>query len=92
MKIDKNSARAARQLMRACVDKNGRLQQPRVRAVVKRLSESLAAIARSTNHTDTYKHFLETKAILAEVLPEEENPLVVDCVVNVDTKRLADLF
>ena len=39
MKIDKNSARAARQLMRACVDKNGRLQQPRVRAVVKRLSE-----------------------------------------------------
>ncbi|RBP37347.1 F-type H+-transporting ATPase subunit delta [Roseimicrobium gellanilyticum] len=39
MKIDKNSARAARQLMRACVDKNGRLQQPRVRAVVKRLAE-----------------------------------------------------
>lgn len=39
MKIDKNSARAARQMMRACVDKNGRLQQPRVRSVVKRLSE-----------------------------------------------------
>ncbi|QIF05393.1 F0F1 ATP synthase subunit delta [Roseimicrobium sp. ORNL1] len=39
MKIDKNSARAARQLMRACVDQSGRLQQPRVRAVVKRLSE-----------------------------------------------------
>lgn len=39
MKIDKFSARAARQLMRACVDANGRLQQPRVRAVVKRLSE-----------------------------------------------------
>ncbi|HSI64974.1 MAG TPA: F0F1 ATP synthase subunit delta [Candidatus Saccharimonadia bacterium] len=40
MKIDKNSARAARQLMRACVDKGGRLQQPRVRSVVKRLSEA----------------------------------------------------
>lgn len=39
MKIDKNSARAARQLMRACVDQNGRLQPPRVRSVVKRLSE-----------------------------------------------------
>ena len=39
MKIDKNSARAARQLMRACVDQSGRLQQPRVRAVVKRLAE-----------------------------------------------------
>lgn len=40
MKIDKNSARAARQLMRACIDASGRLQAPRVRAVVKRLSET----------------------------------------------------
>ncbi len=40
MKIDKNSARAARQLMRACVDQNGRLLPPSVRAVVKRLSET----------------------------------------------------
>ena len=40
MKIDKNSARAARQLFRACVDANGRLQNNRIKSVVSKLAET----------------------------------------------------
>lgn len=40
MKIDKNSARSARQLFRACVDANGRLQSPRIKTVVAQLAKS----------------------------------------------------
>lgn len=40
MKIDKNSARAARQLFRACVDANGRLHDSRIRAVVAQVSKA----------------------------------------------------
>ena len=40
MKIDKNSARAARQLFRACVDANGRLHSNRIKSVVTKLAES----------------------------------------------------
>lgn len=40
MKIDKNSARAARQLLRACVDADGRLQNTRIKSVVQRVAQS----------------------------------------------------
>ena len=40
MKIDKNSARAARQLFRACVDASGRLHDSRIRAVVAQVSKT----------------------------------------------------
>ncbi|MFZ4766535.1 MAG: F0F1 ATP synthase subunit delta [Roseimicrobium sp.] len=40
MKIDKNSARAARQMFRACVDANGRLQSNRVKTVVRKLAQA----------------------------------------------------
>lgn len=40
MKIDKNSARAARQLFRACVDANGRLHGSRIKAVITKLAQS----------------------------------------------------
>jgi F-type H+-transporting ATPase subunit delta len=40
MKIDKNSARTARQLFRACVDANGLLQTDRIRTVVAKLAQS----------------------------------------------------
>lgn len=40
MKIDKNSARSARQLFRACVDPNGRLQGNRIKTVVSKLASS----------------------------------------------------
>ena len=39
MKIDKNSARTARSLFRACVDANGRLHEDRIRAVVTKVSQ-----------------------------------------------------
>ena len=40
MKIDKNSARAARQLFRACVDANGRLHGSRIKAVITKLAQT----------------------------------------------------
>src|SRR3954451_929396 len=40
MKIDKNSARAARALFRACVDGDGRLHEDRIRAVVAKLPQT----------------------------------------------------
>ena len=40
MKISKDANRNSRQLFRACVDANGRLQDDRVRAVVNHLSQS----------------------------------------------------
>ena len=40
MKIDKNSARSARALFRACVDADGRLHDDRLRAVVSKLAQS----------------------------------------------------
>jgi F-type H+-transporting ATPase subunit delta len=39
MKIDKNSARTARALFRACVDSRGRLLDERIRAVVAKLAK-----------------------------------------------------
>jgi F-type H+-transporting ATPase subunit delta len=39
MKIDKNSARTARALFRACVDSHGRLLDERIRAVVAKLAK-----------------------------------------------------
>lgn len=42
MKITKEANRAARQLLRACVDANGRLHASRIKAVIKKLSESKA--------------------------------------------------
>src|SRR5436190_20887270 len=39
MKIDKNSARTARALFRACVDAGGRLLDDRIRAVVSKLPQ-----------------------------------------------------
>ena len=39
MKINKEAARAARQLFRACIDANGRLHGSRVKNVVKLLAE-----------------------------------------------------
>ena len=39
MKIDRNSSRSARQLLRACVDVSGHLHNSRIQAVVKQLSE-----------------------------------------------------
>src|SRR6187402_2179186 len=40
MKIDKNSARTARALFRACVDANGRLLSDRIKAVVSKVAQS----------------------------------------------------
>src|SRR6187549_3504729 len=40
MKIDKNSARGARALFRACVDENGLLHEDRIRAVVAKLNQT----------------------------------------------------
>jgi F-type H+-transporting ATPase subunit delta len=40
MKIDKNSARTARALFRACVDANGRLHTDRIRSVVAKLAQA----------------------------------------------------
>lgn len=40
MKIDKNSARTARALFRACVDAGGRLLDDRIRTVVSKLAQS----------------------------------------------------
>ena len=40
MKIDKNSARTARQLFRACVDAEGRLHGDRIKAVIQKLAAS----------------------------------------------------
>ena len=40
MKIDKNSARAARQLFRACVDASGRLHSSRIRSVVSSVAKA----------------------------------------------------
>jgi F-type H+-transporting ATPase subunit delta len=40
MKIDKNSARSARALFRACVDADGRLHSDRIRAVVSKLAQA----------------------------------------------------
>jgi len=40
MKISKEANRAARQLLKACVDSNGRLHGSRVKSVIKKLAES----------------------------------------------------
>lgn len=40
MKIDKNSARAARQLFRACVDAGGRLHSSRIKGVVAKVAQT----------------------------------------------------
>ena len=40
MKIDKNSARSARALFRACVDASGRLHTDRIKAVIAKLAQS----------------------------------------------------
>lgn len=40
MKIDKNSARTARALFRACVDASGRLHTDRIKAVIAKLAQS----------------------------------------------------
>src|SRR4029078_11220304 len=40
MKIDKNSARTARALFRACVDAGGRLLDDRIRSVVSKLAQT----------------------------------------------------
>jgi F-type H+-transporting ATPase subunit delta len=40
MKIDKNSARTARALFRACVDANGRLHTDRIKSVIAKLAQS----------------------------------------------------
>jgi len=40
MKIDKNSARAARALFRACVDANGRLHTDRIKAAIAKLAQA----------------------------------------------------
>lgn len=40
MKIDKNSARTARALFRACVDSSGRLHTDRIKAVIAKLGQS----------------------------------------------------
>jgi F-type H+-transporting ATPase subunit delta len=40
MKITKEANRAARQLLRACIDANGRLHASRIKAVIKRIGET----------------------------------------------------
>jgi F-type H+-transporting ATPase subunit delta len=40
MKIDKNSARTARALFRACVDADGRLHAGRIKSVIARLAQA----------------------------------------------------